>query len=96
MLWGSEARIATLFGAGAADIKTTRRHYTFRFASPDHFIDTFRTWYGPIHRAFAAQDAASAQAFHADMAALLRSADRGTRGALAVPSEYLEVVITRA
>lgn len=96
MLWGTEMRMAALFGSGAADIRTTRRLYTFRFATPEHFIETFRTWYGPIHKAFAAQDPERAEAFHADMRELLVAADRGTRGALAIPSEYLEVVIHRA
>ena len=96
MLWGTEARITELFGAGAADLRFERRTYTFRFASADHFIDEFRTWYGPILKAFAAQDAEGATAFRAALADLLRAADRGTRGALAVPAEYLQVVITRA
>jgi ubiquinone/menaquinone biosynthesis C-methylase UbiE len=96
MLWGTEMRMAALFGSGASDIRTTRRTYTFRFATPEHFIETFRTWYGPIHKAFAAQDPERAQAFHADMRALLVAADRGARGALAIPAQYLEVVIDRA
>ncbi|MBX3031731.1 MAG: class I SAM-dependent methyltransferase [Chloroflexi bacterium] len=96
MLWGSEARIDELFAGHATDIRTSRRHFTFRFVSAEAFIELFRRWYGPIHRAFAAQDEAGAQAFHDAMASLLRSADRGTRGALAVPAEYLEVVVTRA
>ncbi|MFN8623604.1 MAG: methyltransferase domain-containing protein [Chloroflexota bacterium] len=96
MLWGSEDRIAELFGDGAAHIRTARRMYTFRFASADHFVDVFRTWYGPIHRAFAALDAPMQTAFHDALVTMLRSADRGTRGSLVIPSEYLEVVITRA
>ncbi len=96
MLWGSEARIAELFGHGAAEIRTTRRMYTFRFATPGHFVDVFRTWYGPIHKAFANLDPDGQRAFHEALVELLRAADQGTRGSLAIPSEYLEVVVTRA
>ena len=95
MAWGSEARTEELFGASASSITTERRIYTFRYTSADHFIDVFRTWYGPIHRAFAAQTDGG-DAFHAALMELLERADRGTRGALAIPSEYLEVVVTRA
>jgi ubiquinone/menaquinone biosynthesis C-methylase UbiE len=96
MLWGSEDRIRELFAAGASHIRTERRTYSFRFESPAHFVEVFRTWYGPVHKAFAAQDEANAQAFEDAFLELLRTHDRGTRGALAIPSEYLEVVITRA
>ena len=58
-------------------------------------MDVFRTYYGPVHKAFAALEADRRQAFERDLLALLRQADRGGANGLVVPSEYLETVITR-
>jgi hypothetical protein len=55
-LWGTQARITEMFGASAASIKAERRHFTFRYRSPMHFLDVFRTYYGPTLKAFAALD----------------------------------------
>ena len=40
--------------ASASSIHTTPRDFAFRYRSPQHWIDVFRTWYGPVHKAFAA------------------------------------------
>lgn len=96
MAWGAEARIERLFGQAASAIRTTRRTYTFRFESAEHFVEVFRAWYGPIHRAFEVQDGAGRIALYEALVTLLRAADQGSRGTLAVPAEYLEVVVTRA
>ena len=93
-LWGTEAHLRELFGERAAKIDVTRRHFTFRYRSAAHFIDVFRTWYGPVHKAFAAL-ADKAPALERDLTALLDASNRGGPGALMVPSEYLEVVVTR-
>jgi ubiquinone/menaquinone biosynthesis C-methylase UbiE len=93
-LWGTEAHLRTLFDATAADIAVTRRHFNFRYRSPAHFIDVFRTWYGPVHKAFAALGEKGAD-LERDLAELLDALNVGGAGPLVVPSEYLEVVITR-
>lgn len=93
MQWGTQARLAELFGAGAS-IATTARTFEFHYRSAAHFLEVFRTWYGPMGRAFAALDASGQQALAADLAQLLQRSHRGGPG-LAVPSEYLEVVVTR-
>ena len=54
-LWGSEAHLRTLFGDAASVVQATPRHFAFRYRSAAHFIDVFRTWYGPVNKAFAAQ-----------------------------------------
>ena len=94
LLWGTRGHIQDLFG-DAASIEHTVRHFAFRYQSPAHWIDVFRTFYGPVHKAFAALDAERQAAFEADLTTLLRSADRGGAGGLVVPAEYLETVIIR-
>jgi len=95
-LWGTEPHIVELFGAQAAAIRTERRHFNFRYRSAAHWIQMFRDFYGPVHKAFAALDAAGQQALEADIVALLEGLNVGGRHTLVVPGEYLEVVVTRA
>lgn len=94
-LWGTQDHIHDLFSAGASDITVTKRHFKLRYRSPMHWIEVFRTWYGPVHKAFAALGSDSA-ALEADIHALLESFNTAGKGSLVVPSEYLEVVITRS
>jgi ubiquinone/menaquinone biosynthesis C-methylase UbiE len=94
LLWGTDAHVRELF-AEAARIEHTSRDFAFRYTSPEHFVDVFRTYYGPIHKAFAALDAAGQAALETDLLALLRESDRRGAAGLVVPAEYLEIVITR-
>jgi ubiquinone/menaquinone biosynthesis C-methylase UbiE len=94
LLWGTDAHVRALFPA-VAKIEHTPRTFAFRYKSAEHFVDVFRTFYGPTHKAFLALDPAGQAALEADLLALLRSADRGGAGGLVVPGEYLETVITR-
>jgi ubiquinone/menaquinone biosynthesis C-methylase UbiE len=94
LLWGTDAHIQHLF-TGAARIVHTYRHFAFRYRSPEHWVEVFRTYYGPVHKAFAALDAEKRAALEADLVALLRQSDRGGASGLVVPAEYLETVITR-
>jgi ubiquinone/menaquinone biosynthesis C-methylase UbiE len=94
-LWGTESHLRELFGERAAKIDATPRMFNFRYRSAAHFIDVFRTWYGPVHKAFAALPPEKAQALESDLTELLNRLNRAGPGALVVPSEYLEIVITR-
>jgi hypothetical protein len=94
-LWGTEARIKEMFGASAASIKAERRHFNFRYRSPDHFLDVFKNFYGPMLKAFAALDAAKQEGLRADLLALIGRMNRAEDGTMIVPSEYLEIVITK-
>jgi ubiquinone/menaquinone biosynthesis C-methylase UbiE len=94
LLWGTDAHVRALF-EGVAKIEHTPRFFNFRYKSAEHFVEVFRTYYGPTHKAFLALDAAGQAALEADMLALLRRLDVGGGGGLVVPGEYLETVITR-
>jgi ubiquinone/menaquinone biosynthesis C-methylase UbiE len=93
-LWGSEAHLRTLFGERAARIDATPRIFNFRYRSAAHFVDVFRTWYGPVHKAFLALGAEKGAALERDLIELLNSLNRAGKDSLVVPSEYLEVVVT--
>ena len=94
-LWGTEPHIVELFGAKAAQIRSERRHFNFRYRSPAHFVEVFRDLYGPVHKAFAALDAPSAQSLERGITGLLEELNVAGPHSLVVPGEYLEVVVTR-
>jgi ubiquinone/menaquinone biosynthesis C-methylase UbiE len=94
-LWGTKARIDEMFAAQASDIQITRRHFAFRYLSAEHFVEIFKTYYGPVLKAFAALDAANQDGLKRDMLALIATMNRAKDGTMVVPSEYLEVVVTK-
>jgi ubiquinone/menaquinone biosynthesis C-methylase UbiE len=94
-LWGTRGRLAELFEDAASSIVATPRDFVFRYRSPEHWLDVFRTWYGPVLKAFAALDADNQAALHEDLIKLIARFNRSGDGTMVVPSEYLEIVITR-
>ena len=94
-LWGTESYLAELFGAQAATILAARKMFNFRYASPEHWLQVFRDFYGPMHKAFAALDPAGQQALEQDIRAMLDRFNNAGASSLVVPGEYLEVVITK-
>ena len=94
-LWGTEPHIVELFGAQAAQIHCERRLFNFRYRSSAHWVQVFRDLYGPTHKAFAALDAAGALSLEQAITALLDELNVAAPDSLVVPSEYLEVVITK-
>ena len=94
-LWGTRARITEMFGPSARAINAVPRNFMFRYRSPEHFLEIFRTYYGPMLKAFAALDAANQQGLRDDLLALIGRMNRAEDGTMIVPSEYLEIVITR-
>ncbi len=94
-VWGTSARLHDMFDAGARSIRTESRLFKFRYRSPSHFLDVFKTYYGPVLKAFAALDPAKQEDLHNDLHALIVRMNRSGDGTMVVPSEYLEVVITK-
>jgi SAM-dependent methyltransferase len=96
MLWGTEKRLETLFGAKARKIACTRREFVFRYLSAEHFIEIFRTYYGPTHKAFAGLPPPRLDELHVALIELLSKHNRARgEGSLVIPGEYLEIVITK-
>ena len=94
-LWGTEPHIVELFGTQAADIRTVRKNFNFRYRSAAHWLQIFRDFYGPTHKAFAALDATAQKALEKDITALLDRCNVAGAASLVVPAEYLEVIITK-
>ncbi|PWB64724.1 MAG: SAM-dependent methyltransferase [Bradyrhizobiaceae bacterium] len=94
-LWGTRARITELFGAQAFAMRLEPRSFMFRYASPQHWLDVFRTYYGPVLKTFAALPTQGQAALAADLLALVQAFNRSGDATMLVPGEYLEIVVTR-
>ena len=94
-LWGDKGHLNTLFGSQGT-VAAQSKAFVFRYKSPNHWLEIFRNYYGPIVKAFAAIDPEARKALEADIHALLDTFNTAKDGTLVLPSEYLEVVITKA
>jgi ubiquinone/menaquinone biosynthesis C-methylase UbiE len=92
-LWGTQARIDELFGSRAT-VDSSKRNFVFRYRSPDHWLEVFRTYYGPVLKTFGALQPDAQVALRRDLMALIERFNRSGDGTMVVPSEYLEIVIT--
>jgi ubiquinone/menaquinone biosynthesis C-methylase UbiE len=93
-LWGTTQRLAELFD-GAASVRAAPRDFYFRYRSAAHFLDVFKTYYGPMLKAFAALDEPKGKALASDLHALIARLNKAGDGTMVVPGEYLEVVVTK-
>lgn len=94
-LWGTAARLEEMFGGVAAEIAAEPRMFVFRYRSPEHWLEIFKTFYGPTLKAFAALDDSGQAALRRDLLALLGEFNHADDGTIVVHSEYLEAVITK-
>ena len=94
-LWGTEERLRELFGHRLDSITIERRDFVFRYRSAAHWLEVFRTFYGPMVKAFGALDSAKQESLAADLIALAERFNRANDGSLVAPSQYAEVVIKR-
>jgi SAM-dependent methyltransferase len=94
LLWGTDVHLRELF-AGAAGMAHVSRHFAFRYRSAQHMVDVFRTFYGPVHKAFLALDPAGQAALEAEFIELMNRVNSAGGAGLVVQAEYLETVITK-
>lgn len=94
-LWGTSARLAELFGPHGTSVASVPRHFVFRYRSPAHCLEVFRTYYGPMLKAFAALPPAGQVTLEHDLLALIGQFNTSGDRSMVVPSEYLEVVVSR-
>ena len=92
--WGAAARLGELFQGKKS--KSPDQTFTFRYEFPEHWLHVFRSYYGPMNRAFAALDAEKAAAMEADILDLVEKSNWATAGSLVIPGKYLEAVISKA
>ena len=93
--WGEQAYLRDLFGPAAEQIQAQRTFFNFRYASAGHWLQVFRQYYGPVHKAFAALDPAGADALEQEVRTLLGRLNTAGPQSLVVPGEYLEVIVEK-
>jgi SAM-dependent methyltransferase len=96
VLWGTEERLRELFGDGIAELRLERRRSRQGFRSVDHYLDHFRTYFGPIKVAFERVGPDGEAALEADIREFLESANSAGDRALVIEPEYLQVIAIRA
>jgi ubiquinone/menaquinone biosynthesis C-methylase UbiE len=94
-LWGTRKRLAELFELQASSVKARPRHFVFRYRSAEHWLGVFRTYYGPVLKTFEALMPPAQAELERDLLKLVARFNRSWNGSMVVPSEYLEVIVTR-
>jgi len=94
--WGTESWITQAFGPHARAIAIEHKAFVFRYPSPEAFIDVFRAFYGPIHKAFLTLDTNGQAALTGDLLDTIARFNTATDGSLRAPSDYAEIVIVKA
>jgi SAM-dependent methyltransferase len=94
-LWGTQSRLQELFGSSIRSLRANSREFNFRYRSPQHWIEVFRSYYGPMNKTYAALDSQGQGNLTRDLLALIARCNRSGDGTAVLPSEYLEIVIER-
>jgi SAM-dependent methyltransferase len=95
VLWGTEERLRELFGEEIGSLTVTKRSFIWRFRSAVHYLDFFRTYYGPTLKGFEALEPTAQESLARDLKDAVLRFNRSDDETLVVPSDYLEVVATR-
>ncbi|MBK5103008.1 MAG: methyltransferase domain-containing protein [Burkholderiales bacterium] len=95
-LWGMEERLRELFRDRLDSIAIEHKDFVFRYRSAAHWLEVFRTYYGPVQKAFGALDTAMQKSLATDLIALAERYNRATDGSLLAPGQYIEVVLKRS
>ncbi|HEX5763541.1 MAG TPA: methyltransferase domain-containing protein [Solirubrobacterales bacterium] len=96
LVWGTENGLRELLGDGVSELRIERRKARQAFRSADHFLDFFRTYFGPIKVAFERVGPEGEAALEADFKRYLEESNTAGDRALVLQPEYLQVVATRA
>ena len=96
LLWGTEEHLGKLFGDGVSDLRVERRTSRQPFRSADHYIEFFRTYFGPTQMAYERVGPEGEQALTEDLREFLEAANKAGERAMVLEADYLEVIATRA
>ncbi|MDA1325032.1 MAG: class I SAM-dependent methyltransferase [Proteobacteria bacterium] len=94
-LWGKKDWVEETFAEVSSSLDYRIKNFVFRYRSPEHFMDFFRTYYGPVHKAFQALEISQQDALRSDILALVHRFNSATDGSMRVAAEYAEIIIDR-
>lgn len=94
--WGEEAFVREQLADGVAELQFTKRQYPFFYPfPPPEVVEFFRTYFGPVNRAFGVLDGDGQAALRRDLEQLWTAHNRATDGTTSYEAEYLEVAAVR-
>jgi ubiquinone/menaquinone biosynthesis C-methylase UbiE len=94
--WGTEDRVRELFGDLVSGLRFERRISRQPFRSADHYIDFFRTYFGPTQMAYERVGPEGEQALTDDLRSFLEAANTAGDRAMVLEAEYLQVIATKS
>jgi ubiquinone/menaquinone biosynthesis C-methylase UbiE len=99
MTWGADSHVIERFGqAGVPKEKISTVRDTYLFLSDkgsDHFIDTFRNFYGPTMNAFeAAEKNSKVEELHHQLLDLAKAQNKSTNGGTSIAATFLRVIVS--
>lgn len=94
-MWGNRTWIDETFGEDCDVVSFQRKNFMFRYRSAEHFLEYFRTFYGPMQKAFEALDTAGQAALQDDILGLVAKFDISTDDTLCISSEYAQIIVER-
>jgi len=94
--WGTEDGVRELLGDGVAEIRFERRISRQPFRSPEHYIEFFRTYFGPTQTAYERVGPEGEQALTDDLRSFLEGANTAGERGMVLEAEYLQVISTRS
>ncbi|MEJ7600782.1 MAG: class I SAM-dependent methyltransferase [Kofleriaceae bacterium] len=93
--WGTAKRIKELFGAATSSIHINERSALFRYRDSAHWIEVFRTYFGPLMRTLDALDETNRSEFLRELDETLNYLNRSGDDSLVMSADYLEIVMTK-
>jgi ubiquinone/menaquinone biosynthesis C-methylase UbiE len=96
LLWGTEEHVRELFGDGVSELRAERRVSRQPFRTPDHYIEFFRTYFGPTKTAYERVGAEGEGALTDDLRTFLEGANTAGERGMVLEADYLEVIAVRA
>jgi ubiquinone/menaquinone biosynthesis C-methylase UbiE len=97
VLWGDKPTVRTRFQADVAQLELTPRMAALKFPfSVNEVVDLYRTYYGPMRRAFMALPKEKQSVLQQDLENVFSHHNLADDGTTHVAAEYLEVVAVRA
>jgi len=93
--WGTKPRLDELFSDKISAMRVERRSALFRYRSNAHWIEVFRSCFGPIIRTLENLDQQRRAAYLSDLDALLTKFNRSNDPTLVLSADYLEVVMVK-
>ncbi|MDX6608526.1 MAG: hypothetical protein QOF85_451 [Solirubrobacterales bacterium] len=96
VLWGTEEHVRELFEDGVTDLRFERKVSRQPFRSMDHYLEIFRSYFGPIKMAFDRVGADGEEALEADLREQLEKCNTAGNRAFVLEPEYLQVIARRS